>query len=138
MARNQPEPSPGRKNKFGRSSELSQLYIVALYEPETGEVLLRHSVAVVTGGKEISEGSAVEAAYARARAFYERIEKDSVQMKKYATIGKELFPLDRLKVAVSNNPEHLDMELRVDPKSGKLVEASDEEKRSPQRTKQSS
>jgi hypothetical protein len=108
----------------GRSIELTQLHIVALYDPESGAVLHRHSVAVVKGGQDVSEDEAVRDTLARAKAFHARLEQDPVEIKKMATRGQSLFPIDKLKVAVSNNPQHLEMELEVDPKSGDLVEAS--------------
>jgi hypothetical protein len=105
----------------GRGMELAQLHIVALYDPESGAVVSRHSVAVLKGGNEVSEGAAVEAARARAKAFYARLENDAAQMKKYAAAGQTLFPFDKLKVAVSHDPAHMGAGLRVDLRSGKLI-----------------
>lgn len=119
--------TPHRKTIVGRATELAQLHIVALYDPESGTVISRHSVAVLKGGKEIAEEDAIKATLARAKAFYDRVENDAVQMKKYSAAGKTLFPLDKLKVAVSNDPTHIGVGLRVDPKSGKVIAIEDDE-----------
>ena len=127
--------APDQTTIVGRGMELAQLHIVALYDPESGTVISRHSVAVLKGGKEVSEEAAVETTLARAKAFYERIGNDEVRMKKYSNAGKTLFPLDKLKIAVSNDPSHMGVGLRVDPKSGKVIAIEDDEEETEQKSR---
>lgn len=117
--------SPGAL-RFGPSADISKAYIVALFDPDTGAVIKRHSVVVMKGGKDRGVENAIAAAFASTKAFYARIAGDEVAIRKMKASGQTLFPIENLKAAVSEDHNLLEADLAIDPKTGQLVEVRDE------------
>jgi hypothetical protein len=126
------EKSDGKSDKLidvGRGVELIHLHIVCLCDPSSGQIIHRHTIGVLKGGPAISEAEAIKEAFTRAENFYARIEKDPEEKRMMTANGRTLFPFDKLKAVVSNDPQHMGLSLRFDPKAGKLVEAEQENER---------
>jgi hypothetical protein len=117
------KPKPGAPAFIAaRGIEISRLHIVGLCDPETGQVVHRHTICILNGGREVSEADAIETTMARARAFYAKLERNPTERRKTSERGQKLLPLDQAKAVVSSNPSHLAVALKLDLKSGKLVE----------------
>ncbi|MGA2688676.1 MAG: hypothetical protein ABSE85_11470 [Candidatus Korobacteraceae bacterium] len=85
----------------GRSREVADVKVVALYEPDTGNVVHMHTVVAFKGGRILSEKEAIEEAYKQA--------------------GRLSQDLSTLKTKVSSNYAHALRPHRIDPKSGDFI-----------------
>jgi hypothetical protein len=85
----------------GRAPEVSDIHVVALYDPTTGKIAHVHTVTIFKGGRAVNERAAIEAAVAQA--------------------AKAGHQTDRLKVKVSKDPSHARSPHRIDVKTGEFV-----------------
>jgi hypothetical protein len=90
-----------RSSGAGRVPNVTDVHVVALYDPSTGDIVHAHSVTVLEGGRPISEREAVEAAKTAARRAGHSIEA--------------------LEVKTSKSLEHGLTPHRIDLKSGEFV-----------------
>ncbi|HSY11511.1 MAG TPA: hypothetical protein VK976_04915 [Verrucomicrobiae bacterium] len=85
----------------GRPREIVDIKNVALYAPETGNILHMHSVIAFKGGQILSEQEAIEEAHRDAK--------------------RTGLNVSKLKTVLSTNPEHALRPHRVDLRTGELV-----------------
>jgi len=85
----------------GRPREIVDIKNVALYAPETGNILHLHTVVAFKGGQVLSDQEAVEEAQHQAKR-----------------VG---LNISKLKTAMSTNPEHALRPHRVDLRTGEFV-----------------
>jgi hypothetical protein len=91
----------GSSGGAGKMPEISDVHVVAVFEPGTGKVVHVHSVTVFKGGRSVSEGETIQAALARA-----------------AEAGHNT---ETLKTKLSKNPVHGQLSHKIDTKTGEFV-----------------
>lgn len=85
----------------GAAPRVSDVHVVALYDPQTGKIAHVHTVTVFEGGRPVTEREAIDAAKAQA-----------------ARAGHRL---DGLEIKVSKDPAHGLRPHRVDVAAGEMV-----------------
>ena len=85
----------------GHSRKLTEVWVVALYDPTNGDIVHAHSIAGSRDDQAISEKEAVEEAKAIAR--------------------KVGHPVEKLTIKLSRNLAHALTPHRIDPVSGEFV-----------------
>ncbi|WP_433663881.1 hypothetical protein ACQPW1_18275 [Nocardia sp. CA-128927] len=85
----------------GRVPEVDSVLTVALYDAESGRIVHQHTAVTFSGGREIPEAEAIEAARTSAAGVGHRTRE--------------------LKVAVSNNPDTLRSPHQIDTGTGAFV-----------------
>lgn len=85
----------------GEAPRVSDVRVVALYDPQTGRIAHVHTVTVFEGGREVSEREAIETAKGQAERMGHRVEG--------------------LEVKVSRDPVHGRSPHRIDTASGEIV-----------------
>ncbi|MCO4882455.1 hypothetical protein VOI32_38170 [Paraburkholderia caribensis] len=85
----------------GNAPEVSDVYVVAIYDPKTGKILHTHNVTVFKGGRSVTEKEALDTAFARA-----------------SDAGHQT---DNLKSTVSKNPQHGRSPHKIDLATGQFI-----------------
>ena|SRR5215203_4014315 len=98
-----------RFDSAGRTPPITGATMVALYDPDTGEIFHVHTIIIHEGGQDVPEQEAVERAYSRAKEQGKRT--------------------DRVAVKVSSSWEGDDMPVRVDLRTGEFVWSAQEKSR---------
>ena len=90
----------------GNARRISDIHVVAIYDPDSGRIAHLHTVTVFEGGRAVSEKEAVSAAMTFAQ--------------------KAGHPVQRFKTKVSKEARHGKGPHRIDIKSGNFVAVSPE------------
>jgi hypothetical protein len=78
----------------GRVPEISDIQVVALYEPDAGKIVHVHTVTVFKGGREVSEKEAIDTAVAHASKAGLRTERLKIKVSKDADHGRRPHRID--------------------------------------------
>lgn len=85
----------------GQTPEVDSVQVVALYNPDSGQIAHTHMVTVFAGGRPVPEEEAIEAAQRHA--------------------ARLRHPVQALRVKLSSNPEHAQRSHRIDPETGEFI-----------------
>lgn len=97
---------------------IEKVMIVALYAPDNGQVLHRHTVKVLKGGQDISADAATKTAFNNVTTQYKQMEADTAFQAYLKKSGKRLLPIAKMKARVIDDPALADELFRINPKTG--------------------
>jgi hypothetical protein len=78
----------------GNAPNVSDVYAVVLYDPETGLIRHVHNVTVFEGGRPVSEEEAIQTAVTRAAQVGHRTESLKIKVSKDARHGRSPHRID--------------------------------------------
>jgi hypothetical protein len=78
----------------GNAPEISDVHVVAVYDPNTGTIFHVHNVTVYKGGRSVTEKEAIDTALARASEAGHRTENLEIKLSKNPVHGRSPHKID--------------------------------------------